>query len=194
MLLSTALTAWPYDVSYDGIYYTLAERSDGTGIATVVNNGSFNTYSGNLVIPQSITHNDKVYTVTTIGYQALKNSTELTSVSLPNTIEYMSNEAFAGCTSLTTLTIPPSIFSVSRCLTSQQSSVVGVGFIRNHRVELVLLKHTLQSLLVAGVHLLEGHIHARNLSDTFHGSLLRIGEVIKYHNVIACILKLNYSM
>ena len=111
-LLSTALTAWPYDVSYDGIYYTLADRSDGTGIATVVNNGSFNTYSGNLVIPQSITHNDKVYTVTTIGYQALKNSTELTSVSLPNTIEYMSNEAFAGCTSLTTLTIPPSIFSI----------------------------------------------------------------------------------
>ena len=40
--------------SKDGIYYQLTTYSDGRGVLTVQNNGSFNTYSGVVNIPDSV--------------------------------------------------------------------------------------------------------------------------------------------
>ena len=44
-----------YDVQTGGLYFNVTEYSDGRAVASVQNNGSFNTYSGYVVIPDSIT-------------------------------------------------------------------------------------------------------------------------------------------
>lgn len=56
--------------------------SNGTGVVSVENNGSFNAYSGTVNIPDSVPYQGKYYPVTCIGYQAFKDCTGLTVVTL----------------------------------------------------------------------------------------------------------------
>ena len=96
-----------YDFYSGGIYYDIGS----TGV-TVENKGSFNTYSGNVTIPETVYYGGQTYNVVGIGYQAFKNCTGLTSVTLPKTVYMFLNEAFAGCTSLTSITLPASITAI----------------------------------------------------------------------------------
>ena len=96
-----------YDFVIGGIYYSV-----NSGGATVENNGSFNTYSGNVTIPASISYGGNTYDVRSIGYQSFKGSTGLTSVTIPNSVFYLANEAFHGCTSLTSINLPSSISAI----------------------------------------------------------------------------------
>lgn len=59
-----------------------------------------------MVIPSSVSYNDKTYAVTCIGASAFFRCEDLTSVTLPNTVSVISKWAFAGCTGLTSITIP----------------------------------------------------------------------------------------
>ena len=104
--LALAMPASAYDFVRNGIYYSI--NSNQTSV-TVQNNGNFNTYSGDIVVPPTVVYNDGIYTVTSIGYQAFKDCTDLTSVRLPENISYIMNEAFMNCTSLTSITIPSSV-------------------------------------------------------------------------------------
>ncbi len=104
-----AMPAGAYDFTRNGIYYQI--NSDQTSV-TVQNNGSFNTYSGDVVIPPTVVYNELTYTVTSIGYQAFKDCTDLTSVRLPENVVYILNEAFMNCSSLTSITIPSSVVSM----------------------------------------------------------------------------------
>jgi hypothetical protein len=106
--LAMALPANAYDFERFGIYYQI---SSGTNV-TVVNNGEFNSYSGNIEIPETVTYQGTTYTVTTIGYQSFKDCANLTNIKLPESIEYIMNEAFMNCTSLTSVTIPSSVMSM----------------------------------------------------------------------------------
>ena len=55
---------------------------------------------------ESVTVQDVVngLTVVEVGEKAFENHTELTSIDLPDTISVISTRAFAGCTSLSTMT------------------------------------------------------------------------------------------
>ncbi len=101
-----------YDVQTGGLYFNVTEYSDGRAVASVQNNGSFNTYSGYVVIPDSITFNGKRVPVTGIGYQAFKGCTGLTGVLIPEGVTMMLNEAFSGCTSLVAITLPTTMYSI----------------------------------------------------------------------------------
>ena len=59
--------------------------------------------TGDLEIPASIEHNRATYTVTAIGNNALRNSTNMTSVSFPSTITSIGEGAFFNCTALTSI-------------------------------------------------------------------------------------------
>ena len=98
--------------SKDGIYYQLTTYSDGRGVLTVENNGSFNTYSGVVNIPDSVQYNGVYYPVTGIGYQAFKNCSNLTAVTIPEGVMMLLNESFAGCTSLTKITLPSTMYAI----------------------------------------------------------------------------------
>ncbi|MBQ6167433.1 MAG: leucine-rich repeat protein [Muribaculaceae bacterium] len=98
--------------SSNGIYYQLRTYSDGSGVLTVENNGSFNTYSGVVNIPDTVYYNGGYYPVTGIGYQAFKGCTGLTAVTIPEGVTMLLNESFAGCTSLTRITLPSTMTAI----------------------------------------------------------------------------------
>ena len=102
--------------SVEGIYYEI----DGT-TATVTSKLA-NPYFGDLVIPDKFTANNKEYTVTAIGTQALGFS-GITSVSLPNTLIEIESDAFNGASSLTELTIPASVTTLGNFILNNSSVV-----------------------------------------------------------------------
>ena len=62
-------------------------------------------YSGDIVIPSSVTYDDIDYSVTSIANQAFARSTDLTSVSIPATVTSIGSNAFSECTSLVSIVI-----------------------------------------------------------------------------------------
>lgn len=69
----------------------------------------YNDYSGNVVIPSSVTYNNKTYPVTKIINLAFYKCSGLTSVTIPSSVKEIAYGAFSGCSSLTSLTIPSSV-------------------------------------------------------------------------------------
>ena len=69
-------------------------------------------YSGGLVIPESITFENSIYSVTSIGNSAFSYCSSLTSVTIPNSVTSIGDPAFYGCRSLTSVTIPNSVTSI----------------------------------------------------------------------------------
>ena len=87
----------------DGACFVVNELDDGTVEIT--------GYAGNsatCVIPDEI-HGKKV---TKIGENAFIDRTELTSVTIPDSVKYIFDRAFSNCTSLETVTIPNSVTEI----------------------------------------------------------------------------------
>ena len=97
----------------DGINYLL-NASSKTATVVKLDNGK---YSGDIVIPQKITASDGVeYIVTILGKNSFNGCTNLTSVSLPESITSLANACFYGCSSLTEIEIPESVSALySQC-------------------------------------------------------------------------------
>ena len=72
------------------------------------NNGSFETYQGDIVIPDKVSYNGVDYPVVSIGGYAFANCRALTSVTLPSSLITIGDNVFRY-TSITTLTIPKSV-------------------------------------------------------------------------------------
>lgn len=82
-------------VVQDGVRYALKNNE-----ATVAKQ-PYNV-SGTICIPETITHKDQIYTVTTIGYNAFSGR-RITKISLTASITEIVNQAFYGCDELTTV-------------------------------------------------------------------------------------------
>jgi hypothetical protein len=99
----------------DGILYSI---NDDAGTVSVVTKDG--VYTGHVDVPATVTNGGVTYTVTKIGSLAfsreLDNGTHygaLTSITLPNSITSIGNNAFDGCGNLTSITIPNSIKSIA---------------------------------------------------------------------------------
>ena len=75
-----------------------------------------------LVIPSKI----QGYPVTNIGYEAFRACTSLTSVTIPDSVITISSYAFYNCTSLTSVTIPDSVISIDNNAFCSCTSLVSV--------------------------------------------------------------------
>ncbi|MBQ9523836.1 MAG: leucine-rich repeat domain-containing protein [Bacteroidaceae bacterium] len=106
LMVCTMLRA--YDAKIDGIYYNISGNK-----ATVTYRDAFyDSYKGDLVIPESISYNGKTYSVTSIGHLAISNCTSLNSITIPKSITTIEESAFYWCPSLTSITIPGSVKSI----------------------------------------------------------------------------------
>ena len=108
LLLCCVGTAKAEEVTIDGIKYDVITKAKQ---AKVINGGS---YSGNIVIPSEITYNNVTYSVTSIGNNAFNGCSKLTSITIPNSVTSIGDNAFNGCSKLTSITIPNSVTSIGR--------------------------------------------------------------------------------
>lgn len=93
-----------YDFVSNGIYYNIA------GEQVFVTQGD-NLYSGDIVLPSSVTYNGKTYTVTSILSYAFSGD-KITSVNIPNTVTTIYESAFENCTGLTSIVLGNSVNSI----------------------------------------------------------------------------------
>ena len=88
------------DFMVDGIYYNFK----GTGAVEVTyKDKNYNSYSGNVVIPASVTYNGTTYSVTGIGTYAFRESPDLTDVTIPSSVTTIGSLAFYCCTGLASI-------------------------------------------------------------------------------------------
>ncbi len=106
LLCSTAVNA--YDFEVDGIYYNILSLED---LTVEVTSGG-NKYSGEVIIPSTITYKTKVLTVTEIGLEAFKNCTNLISITLPAGVTSIGSDAFMYCNNLASINIPEGVTSI----------------------------------------------------------------------------------
>ena len=68
--------------------------------------------SGDVVLSETVEYYNESYTLTSIGVEAFVNCTELTSITIPNSVTTIGIEAFFGCSSLTSIVLPDSLVSI----------------------------------------------------------------------------------
>ena len=109
LLLSVflAVSASAYDVMVDGIYYNILKKAK----TAVVTKGGYE-YSGDVIIPETITVDNVVCNVTSIEDATFLDCTSLTSIIIPNSVTSIGYETFSGCSRLTSITIPNSVTSI----------------------------------------------------------------------------------
>lgn len=107
-LLFSSFSALAYNCKVNGIYYDL-NTTDKT--ASVTNSSNSDNYSGVIVIPETIAYNGARYSVTSIGQHAFYKS-EVTSVTIGNSVTIIGFGAFKDCSALTSVTIGNSVTSI----------------------------------------------------------------------------------
>lgn len=114
LIISSTLSIFASDTGVDGIYYIFNSYSR---TATVTFRGAHSMsydeeYSGNIVIPDSVTYNGICYCVNQVGEYAFYDCNKLESVILPNTITSIADQAFLFCGALKVITMPIGLTSI----------------------------------------------------------------------------------
>lgn len=105
LLMAFSLSSFAYDFIANNIYYKIT----GANTCKVTYASlSYNSYSGNVVIPATVTSSGVTYTVNEIDSAAFALCSGLTTVTLPNTIVRIDSSAFV-LSSLQSINIPSSV-------------------------------------------------------------------------------------
>ena len=100
-----------HDFEVDGIYYNI----DGGKAIVTYKGGSvyeYQAYSGNVIIPESVTYGSQTYAVTAIDFGAFARCSELTSITIPNSVTEIGSRAFYGCSGLNDVIISHSVTKI----------------------------------------------------------------------------------
>lgn len=104
-----------FDFEVDGIYYKIT--SDVNLEVKVTYKSMMSSEGGDyqkseVVIPETISYDGRVYSVTSIGTYAFQGCSNLISVVIPNTVTSIERMAFEGCTKLANVNIPNSVKNI----------------------------------------------------------------------------------
>ena len=110
VILMTGTKAYAYDIAVmnaDGktIYYNYINNDK--ELEVVKGYG----YSGNIVIPNEVTYMNRTRKVTSIGGGVFRGE-PISSITIPNNVTSIGDEAFRECKNLTSITIPNSVTSI----------------------------------------------------------------------------------
>ncbi len=86
---------------YDGINYEITSIVSPYSVAVT----SGLVYSGDIVVPETVSRNDTVFSVTSINSNAFNGSNELSTLSIPNSVVLIKSQAFFNCTGLSAVVI-----------------------------------------------------------------------------------------
>ena len=127
------LSAYSHDIEVanaDGVTIYYNYNDDGKELSVTRKANNYNSYSGKVVIPETITYNGQTYPVTSIGELAFRGCTGLTSVIIGKGITSIDLEAFEDC-SLTSIEIPHNVTKIDRLAfnncTGLTSVIIGNG-------------------------------------------------------------------
>src|SRR5574344_370160 len=106
----------------NGINYSLDDTNHNASVIKL----DSGTYTGDVIIPDSVTYNSVHYKVTSIGYEAFYNCSSLTSVTIPNSVTTIGDGSFSGCTGLKSVIIGNSVTSIGKNVFYNCSSLTSV--------------------------------------------------------------------
>ena len=105
LLCSLAVNAQDFQV--DGIYYNVLSY---TTVSVTYLGAHYDhypdEYSGEVIIPSIVSYRNTEFEVTEIGPGAFSGCTNLTSVSIPNSVTKIGDYAFSGCSGITHINVP----------------------------------------------------------------------------------------
>lgn len=110
LLAFSSIDVYSYTTPIGGVEYW-PEYLNGTA---KVNSLSYDNYSQNIVIPDSIEINGKIYIVNEIMSRAFSDNSRIVSCSLPETIKSIGEEAFSGCKNLESIVIPSQVRKIEK--------------------------------------------------------------------------------
>ena len=99
--------AFTGEVEIDGINYFIKTADNAAEVRA-----KDPKYSGDIVIPPSVVYDGVTCNVILIANNAFSGCTSLTSITIPNSVTSIGDAAFSGCSSLTSITIPNSVTSI----------------------------------------------------------------------------------
>ena len=115
-------------VEIEGIYYIL-DSEHKTASVTFTDEAIEtymgilnNNYSGDVTIPESVCYNNEIYDVTCISDNAFSDCSNLTSITIPNTITSIGYGSFYGCDSLSAVYIKDIVAWLNISFTNQGSN------------------------------------------------------------------------
>lgn len=137
LLLVVPLSLLAEDFEVNGIYYKVVNTAKHQ--VEVTYEGQYEemepNYFGEVIIPASVEFGGVQYAVVGIGKDCFTDCVKMTSISLPNSLEYLGDYAFDGCSGLSELTLPNSITRIqdsafAGCSCLKKLDIPGVKFIR----------------------------------------------------------------
>ena len=138
VVLSIPSASAAYDFVADGIYYkitdSIANEVDVTYESYYAHSSP--SYSGAIIIPDSVVYGDVTYAVTAIGECAFYSCGSLTSVEMPG-VTAIGEYAFCFCESLTSVEIPAGVESIEHSAFGACSGLKSVSFSENSKLSTI---------------------------------------------------------
>ncbi len=94
--------SYVYDFEEDGIFYKITAEGK---VSVCSETTDYNSYSGQVTIPATVTHDGVTYKVSGIQEDAFRGCVELTDVTIGAYVTTIGNRAFMSCISLTNVTL-----------------------------------------------------------------------------------------
>ena len=119
---TTQLCAAEYDFLIGGIYYRINSISERTLSVVSIDYKNGNTYSGDIVIPETINYNGQTLTVTELGNSAFENCVDLLSISIPASVIEIRSQCFYGCKNLKRITFLDGVSPIHVSINSEKGT------------------------------------------------------------------------
>lgn len=131
VLMALPVIARDFTYTYEGqtlTYSVISENAKTCRTKAGVVGNAGNNVSGALTIPAVARDGDKEYKVITIGEKSFYGCSNLTSVTLPNSVENINDYAFEGCSSLISTDIPNSAREMGQGVFKGCTSLTSITF------------------------------------------------------------------